>query len=503
MATNNPFSEAERARHRISHFMAGCPVSSRRDFLSKLAGSAVASALSTPLALARTAPGSGRLHLTVFDQRSGQPMPARLHIQLADGSHWTPISASSGHHHAEAVPGLVTGYDFESMVAPARCSLLSTHLSRGEAILELPPGKCKIFLSRGFEYRPVQLSVDVAHDQTLRVEEPLERWIDMPAQGYFSGDIHQHFTRTSPADNELWEALARAEDLHLINTMVLKHGEPANRYEQYAYGRDGTHQSGHYVIVPGEEFRDNDMSGHMTMAGIQKVIEPVSTGPKLGLRENFPPFAVACREARRQGAVVGWAHGAVSGDWGGSRGMESVAVEAALGLIDFLEVVQFMSFLGETFWYRLLGSGLQLSGVGGTDFPFGIWLAPWYPSFGQERTFVKVAGDFTPQSWFEGVRKGQLFSSNGPMVWFSVEGKPAGTKLDLAGTRKLRVKASARCAYPLESLQILVNGRPVESAQPLDGDRRFLSFEGNIDLEESSWLAARATGTVTAETFGG
>jgi hypothetical protein len=462
-----------------------------------------ANALFAKASAVQSSDKTGRLDLKVFDSKAGQAMPARFHLQLESGLPWTPLARPAANHHGSAAPHLLTGHDFQPMIAPHKTSVLSTHLSRGEAVLELPVGRHRLYVSRGFEYKPVQLDIPVSHDRTTRQEVALEQWIDMPAQGYFSGDIHQHFTRNDRRDNLYWEALARAEDVHLINTMVLKHGEPTNRYSQYAYGKEGTHQNGHYVVVPGQEFRDNDMSGHMTMAGVQEIIEPVSTGKALGLRENYPPFAVACREARRQGAIVGWAHGAVSGSWGGCKGMESVAVESALGLIDFVEVVQFMTFFGQTFWYRLLGSGLKVAGVGGTDFPFGIWLAPWYPSFGQERTYVKVNGDFGVNSWFDGVRRGEVFASNGPMLWFKVEGQPSGATLELESTRKVRVEATARCMYPLEAMEIVINGQAVAEAYPETPARDSIRIDREFDIDQSSWIAARVRGTAEKDTFGG
>ena len=183
--------------------------------------------------------------------------------------------------------------------------------------------------------------------------------------------------------------------------------------------------------------------------------------------------------------------------------MESVAVEAALGLIDFMEVVQFMTFFGQTFWYRLLGSGLKVAGVGGTDFPFGIWLAPWYPSFGQERTYVKVDGDFSVNTWFDGVRRGEVFASNGPMLWFKVEGQPSGATLHLDGSRKVRVEATARCVYPLEVMEILVNGGVVEEVYPGTPARELIRIDREFNIDQSSWIAVRVRGTVEMETFGG
>ncbi len=484
--------------------MRDCSNRSRRAFLADLVRSSLAmNAVLAKSILAQQTSRTGRVDLKVFDKKTSQPMPARFHVQLENGLPWTPLARPAGHHHGGSVPALLTGHDFQPMIAPVNTAVLSTHLSRGQVVLELPVGRHRLYVSRGFEYKPVSSDVTITYDRTTRQELALEQWVDMPADGYFSGDIHQHFTRNSPQENPYWEALARAEDLHLINTMVLKHGEPTTRYSQYAYGRKGTHQKGHYVIAPGEEFRDNDMSGHVTMAGIEQVIEPVSTGKILGLRENYPPFAVACREAKRQGAIVGWAHGAVSGSWGGCKGMESVAVEAALGLIDFIEVVQFMTFFGETFWYRLLGSGLKVAGVGGTDFPFGIWLAPWYPSFGQERTYVKVDGKFGAQTWFDGIRRGEVFASNGPMLWFKVEGQPSGATLHLSGNKKVRVEATARCSYPLEVMEVVINGRTAETVNPEEPARQRIHLVREFSLDESSWITVRVKGIVEEETFGG
>lgn len=497
---------ASPAGRTIASLLRSCSQTSRRRFLSKLTRSVWAGmALGYSGKAVARQQGAGWLELEVFDGDSSRLMPARIHVELPDGTHWTPLSSPT--HYAR--PEILSGEQFAPMLAPARCSLDWTYLKSGKAVLELPAGKSRVFLSRGFEYDPVQFDIDIKRGRTERIEKKLVRWIDMPSQGIYSGDIHQHFTRRRPEDNELWMTLAEAEDLHFVNTMVLKHGEPFNRYTQYAYGAEGTHQEGHYVIAPGEEFRDNDLSGHMTLGGIDSVIQPISTGPTLGLRENFPPFAVACREARRQGAVVGWAHGGLAGvtarnlDDMTPRGIESVSVEAALGLIDFLEVVQFTRFLGEPFWYRLLGAGVEVAGVGGSDFPFGIWLAPWYPTFGQERTFVKVEGSLSSQSWFEGVKRGKVFSSNGPMIWLTVEGRGAGDSLDLKSRGKVHIRTSAESAHPLDLLEIVVNGRPAASFQAQRDNPRRIEGELVLELSQSSWVSARTRGLVQAETFGG
>src|SRR5688572_3547961 len=158
-----------------------CENMRRRTFFTRLVRSSLAAnALLAKARAAQPSDKTGRLDLKVFDRKSGQGMPARFHLQLESGLPWTPLARPAGNHHGNAVPSLLTGHDFQPMIAPHKTSVLSTHLSRGEAVLELPAGRHRLYVSRGFEYKPVQLDVSVSHDRTTRQELALEQWIDMP-----------------------------------------------------------------------------------------------------------------------------------------------------------------------------------------------------------------------------------------------------------------------------------------------------------------------------------
>ncbi len=73
----------------------------------------------------------------------------------------------------------------------------------------------------------------------------------------------------------------------------------------------------------------------------------------------------------------------------------------------------------------------------------------------------------------------------------------------LSSSRNARVEARAACAYPLEVLEILVNGKVVAASGPSGEDRRSIEFNGRVGIERSSWISARTRGVVSAETFGG
>ncbi|OGG51799.1 MAG: hypothetical protein A3F84_20260 [Candidatus Handelsmanbacteria bacterium RIFCSPLOWO2_12_FULL_64_10] len=264
-------------------------------------------------------------------------------------------------------------------------------------------------------------------------------------------------------------------------------------------GAEGEHHAGHRVIAGGEEFRDDNLYGHMIAAGITEVIEPISVGQSLGRRENYPLFASVCDWAHEQGGIAGWAHGGTL-----IKLFESLPIEAALGKLDFVENIQFNMFYGFMFWYRLLNCGLRLACTGGSDFPFSAaLLAPWYPNLGLDRTYVQVAGEFTYRSWIDGIRHGRGFATNGPFLFLTVNGQPPGTELRFNTSEDcVLVEARAVCNYGLDCLEIVSNGEVVKHIEAKGGQTEVACAE-RVRLKGSAWFAARTRGRVAPETYGG
>jgi hypothetical protein len=206
-----------------------------------------------------------------------------------------------------------------------------------------------------------------------------------------------------------------------------------------------------------------------------------------------------CDRAHEQGGITGWAHGATM-----IKLFDSLPMEAALGKLDFVENIQFNMFYGSVFWYRLLNCGIRLTCVGGSDFPFGaVMLAPWYPNLGLDRTYAQVEGEFTYKGWIEGIRRGNTFATNGPMLFFTVNGQPQGSELRLSGSRdSVLVEARAVCNYGLDCLEIVCNGAVVKHIEGKGGQTEIACGE-RVRLDQSAWLAARVRGRVLPETYGG
>jgi len=445
----------------------------------------------------------GVLRIKVADV-SGALIPCRLHIKRSDGSCWIPPDLRDPKYSETEAPDLLLpGHYSRYLHLCHSANLQSVHLNRGSAEIGVPAGELKIFLARGHEFIPISDNLEIKAGRTLDKEYVLQRRIDMPSEGWFGGDMHTHFCRWQPSDDHLWARLLMAEDIHAVNNMVYKHAGIVES-PQYAYGREGEHSVGHHheghnIIASGEEFRDDDLYGHMIAAGITDIIEPISVGHSLGRRENYPLFASVCDWTHGQGGIAGWAHGGTL-----IKLFESLPIEAALGKLDFVENVQFNMFYGFMFWYRLLNCGIRLSCTGGSDFPFAAdLLAPWYPNLGLDRTYVQAGDEFTYKNWIDGIRRGRTFATNGPLLFLTVNGQGPGGELRLAASEDhVQVEARAVCNYGLDCLEIVMNGAVVKHVEGKGGETE-VAFADRIRLDGSAWFAARTRGHVLPESYGG
>ena len=443
----------------------------------------------------------GTLTIRVTDN-AGNSLPCRLHIKQVDDTCWVPPDVRNPEYSETHAPDLVLSAHYDRYLHVCHgANLQAIHLSRGSATFPVPTGEVQVFLARGHEYIPVIDRLEIKPDTTLTREYVLTRQIDLPSQNWYGGDMHTHISRWEPKDNHIWSYLLQAEDLHAVNNMVFKAAGIVEA-PQYAYGSEGehhTHHAGHHVIASGEEFRDDDLYGHMIAAGIQDIIEPISVGHKLGRRENYPLFSSVCDWTHEQGGIAGWAHGGTI-----IKLFESLPVEAALGKLDFVENIQFNMFYGCVFWYRLLNCGIPLSCTGGSDVPFSAsLLAPWYPNLGLDRTYAQIEGDFTYSAWIEGIRRGQTFATNGPLLFLTVNGQPPGAQLNLnPSDDSVIVEARALCNYGLDSLEIVQNGAVVKRVEGTGGQTEIACAE-RVTLNQSAWFAARTRGTVPPDRYGG
>ncbi|HON66718.1 MAG TPA: CehA/McbA family metallohydrolase, partial [Phycisphaerae bacterium] len=122
---------------------------------------------------------------------------------------------------------------------------------------------------------------------------------------------------------------------------------------------------------------------------------------------------------------------------------------------------------------------------------------PTVATLGEVRVYAYLGDQpFTADAWFEAMRKGRTFVTNGPMLEFQVDDALPGDELVVKTDRKVRVKARAwgdpERVWPAK-LVVVQHGREiqvVESAEP----KKELTIDMELDAGGGFWIAAHAVG---------
>ena len=338
----------------------------------------------------------------------------------------------------------------------------------------LPTGKYQLVISKGPEYRVLEQTINIQADKTSELTVELERWIDMPASGWYSGDAHIHISRPEQSNNNNILAFTRAEDIHVAN--LLQMGNVAtSHFPQYAFGKAGQFRSGNHNLVPGQESPRTSHVGHTIGLNAKAFHWP---------EDDYFLYHRTADRIHEDGGLFGYAHVAQGNVFNLDRGL---ALDVPLGRVDFLEVMQ-KGILNTKHLYNFLNLGYRLLPAAGSDYPY-IHIA------GTERNYVQVKGEFSPQSWFESWTKGRAMVSNGPVLTFSVNGNQRNNQIEIDRGETVDIKALARVNPDLDELQTLelvVHGEVIATART--SNSKDIELHYSLKPESSSWLALRTRG---------
>ncbi|WP_035516355.1 CehA/McbA family metallohydrolase [Pseudohaliea rubra] len=340
---------------------------------------------------------------------------------------------------------------------------------------KLPAGRYQLVVGKGPEFHYVNREITIAEGETLAVTLRPQRWSDLPAAGWYSGDGHIHIARESREKNQGIAALMAAEDIHVAN--LLQMGNLRRwYYPQYAFGEAGVFQSGSYLLASGQEAPRSAHLGHTI--GLN--------ASSFHWDENRQFIYSDVAEAlRREGGVFGYAHVALADSFELQRGLP---LGVALGYVDFLEILQ-MGVLNTRLYYDFLNLGFRLLPSAGSDYPY-IDVA------GSDRLYVKLTKPFSRENWFSAWTSGRSFVSNAPVIEFSVNGDEAGSELSLERGATIAISATARvnpARDSLTELELVVHGDVVASERSAEG-KEALHLQHSLKLDRSLWFAIRTVG---------
>jgi len=399
--------------------------------------------------------------MTFTAEGSRGPIPCRVHLKDSAGK---PVKAG-------ALP-----FFRDHFVCP------------GSFQLDVKPGNYTYEIERGHEFLMRTGSVTVTGGATQHLNLKLERLADMAAKGWWSGDLHVH----RPMDDI--ELLMRSEDLHVAPVMTwwnaqnewAKRKPPADLSVRFDQNRL-------YHLMAGEDEREG---GALLYFNLKEPL-PIASAT----REHPSPMTYL-NEARQRPGVwvdiekpfwwdvpvwlaggqvdsVGLANNHMCRDqmyeteaWGRPRDKERLPPPRGNGLWT------------QEIYYHILNCGLRLPPSAGSA--SGVLPNP----VGYNRVYVQVGPDLTYEKWWEGLRAGRSFVSNGPLLRCKANGQWPGHVFTSKAALEIEIEAVLDTRDPVAAIEIIKNGQ-VERAVPFDQGKGAGKL-GRVTFTESGWCLVRA-----------
>ena len=336
------------------------------------------------------------VHLRINDAATAKPTPVRLRITDAAGTFFPPLGrfAEFATDRNEDVGGhlLLNGEHW--------CYI------DGSCEVPLPSGvPLRIQATKGPEYTPLDETITLGAGQ-ISMRFAIERWIDMRAKRWYSGDSRCHFLSPHEALLE-----AAAEALDVVNLLAVEQSIASNDGKTYRTAPNLTAFSGQTVAMDAYDRRIavNTLNAHPVLGKVGLLYSHRPVFPLTFGGDETDDWSICdwCDQCHRKGGLTVWvdAFRETAGPIGGET-----LVAAILGKLDAIEITSFSQPLME--WiYRLWNAGFPIPLLGGSGkdrntIPLGAM-----------RTYAQLSPrePFTFKSWIEAVRAGRTFVTNGPL----------------------------------------------------------------------------------------
>ena len=406
--------------------------------------------------------------------------------------------------------------------------------SDGESI-RLPDGDYTVVSSGGPEYASLTKRFSVRANDPRELTFALERWIDPPRLGWYSGDHHIHAAGCShyqnPTEGVLPEDMMRQILGEALNIGSVLTWGPCYYYQkQFFTGQDNPLSKPDRVMHYDLEVSGfpSSHAGHLVLLGLKD-----QDYPKTHRIEDWPSWDLPILTwAKSQGAVVGFAHSGFGlqvqdrelpsyemPPFDGIGANEYIVDVTHPNSVDFMSTVNTPSVWELSIWYHTLNVGFRTRISGETDFP-----CVYDSRVGLGRTYAQIDRPMSFQGWLNGLRGGRSYVSDGKshLLDFSVNGVEVGrngSELKVSGGQTVRARlrvAAFLSPQPDESvrtrppdqqpywdverarigttrdvpLELIVNGKVVAS-KPVTADGVLREVTFDVPIERSSWIAAR------------
>lgn len=434
---------------------------------------------------------------TIVDANTNQPLAARVYLKSDDGKWYFARSADP--------QGSAVEYRKERGKQSVE---MHTTLSAHPFAATVPAGKYTLTVERGKEYLPDELLIDLtAGPKSVTVR--LKRWIDMAAQGWYSGETHVHRALgdlpTAMLADDLNVALPLTYWVTTANTPPSRGDRNAEAVGPQLIEVDRTH----VIYAMNTEYEIFTVNGKPHTLGAVFALNHKNV-----LTLGVPPVEpVAVRIHAEGGMLELDKH-----NWPWSMMLVPVMkvdlyeltnnhiwrTNFAFGKFgekppDYMPVEQNAEGFTERGWidftfqnyYLLLNCGFRMRPTAGTA--SGVHPVP----LGWGRVYVHLPDGFSYDAWIKGLNVGRSFVTTGPMLVANFDGESPGQgRTVVAGQKaKCRVQGWVRSAYRQRAIEIVAAGHVVRRVSPSNQQLPNGAFESKFDesleSEGSTWLAVR------------
>lgn len=338
----------------------------------------------------------------------------------------------------------------------------------GDFRIELPEGRYRLAVEHGMEYVPQVMTFEVRATESQTVKVQLARWIDLPAHGWWSGDVHVHHPTETKAQRDYLLSYAQASDLHVVNVLEMGHHQGTD-FKQAGFGVHARVHHNDYWLVSGQE-DPRSTFGHIIGLNLTSMVRDLST---------YDFYDLTFRRIHEQpGALVGFAHLA----WNGCDLPRGFPWYVTTEQLDFVELLQFGQ-VNQLDYYDYLNLGFRLTAAAGSD-------TPWGSTIGEVRTYVHTGPNLNIDAWFAGLKQGHTFVSNGPVLDFTVNDLLPGSELQIDPGQPVHIQARVT-SHPAigHPIALTLNGnRGVIQEATGDGSTTELQFTLDRTIDQSQWL---------------
>ena len=336
-------------------------------------------------------------------------------------------------------------------------------------------------LVKGYAYSFLDTTINISAS-TIDITLQLKKWFAFPAgETWYSGDVHTHSIDSATGLLEM-----KAEDVNVCNILISDFTDDQASFR----GAPEPISDSLHIVYLNQEYRQ-DQLGHIDLLNLKKLIQPV----KPLREEEYPLNMKAMDETHAQGGHVSWAHFASYPALEGPLAIvlkKVDAVELLCNIDPFNEPI-FVSDVvpdlrmnsGLRLWYRLLNCGLKVPATAGTD-KMNNWV-----TVGGNRVYASIKGSFNYQKWIDALNKGETFITNSPMLFCTVNGKNAGSEINLSKNKPVKIVTEVFSQLPVNRLEIVANGEVIAEKMIQKGEHH-ARLEIEYTPTKSVWIAARA-----------